>query len=182
MPEPEGEIMSIIKEPDDVRSEMKRSLWIGTFCLLMSGVLAWLLSLEFGRANDLLQNGTVAVATALSDSRSVSGRKGRISYVTDISISGAQTKIALKSPISAGQSFRIIYSSVALEEWSTHRKGFFYSYIVGDGAMSASALVEGKLGDTYTFGRWAIAAFGLGGLYFIYDFLRIRRALQNVQL
>ena len=162
--------MSATDNRVEALSEMKRSLWIGIICLVMVGVLMWLLSLEFARANDLLKNGTVGVATALSDSRSVTGRKGRISYVTEISISGAHTTVGLKVPLSAGQRVRIIYSSAALADWSTDRKGWFYSYMVGDSAMSASALVEEKLGDTYTLGRWVIAAFGLGGLYLIYDY------------
>ena len=166
-------------QSDETQSEMKRSLRIAVLCVVMVGVLVWLLSLEYSRADDLLKKGVVDIATVLADSRSVTGRKGRISYVTDISISGTQTRVALKYPLYSGQRFRMLYSQEALVLWCTHRKGWFSSYMLGDASMSADALVEEKLGDTYTIAKWVIAAFGLGGIYLFYDYFRLRRKIRR---
>lgn len=163
-------------------TDSRRSLWSGLGLVALTSVLIYTLSLEFSRAADLLQNGTPATATAVSEGRMIQGRKGRISYATEVLLDGVATTLELGSKLQAGDRFRLIYSPERLADWSSHRKGKFYSYMIGDSKLSTSALVEQKLGGTYTFGRWIVAAFGVIGAYFLYDFYRVRRNLRNMDL
>jgi hypothetical protein len=163
----------------DRNATARRSLGTGILCLVMTGVLVGLFALEFSRANDLIQNGKTTIATAMSDSQTVRGRKGRISYATSISLDGVQTTIGLNFGVRTGDRFRMIYSPSELTSWASQGKGWFYSYMVGGETMSPAALVEQKLGETYTIGRWIVAAFGIGGFYFLYDFFRVRHSLKN---
>ena len=156
-------------------AESRRTLWTALLCLLMFGALVALIGLEFVRANELIRNGSPTVATAIANSEAVRGRKGRISYSTPIVLDGIQTSVRLNFPVSAGQRFRIIYNATDLAQWASHRKGWFYSFMVGDTAMSPSELVEQKFADTYTLGRWVILAFGTGGVYFFFSYFRERK-------
>jgi len=129
-----------------------------------------------------LLNGKPTTAVAVSEGRIVHGRKGRISYVTQVTLDGTTTTIGLDFKVTAGDRLRIIYSPRALADWSSHQKGLFYSYMIGSSTMSVTALVERKLGDTYTLGRWVVAAVGLLGSYLLYDFYRTQRRLKQIDL
>lgn len=151
------------------------TLWGALGSLLMAAGLSALLWREFSDANELLHHGRQTVAVALTSSKPFSGRKGRISYLTELMIDGRQTSVRFEYPVSAGQRISIIYNPSKLADWTSHRRGWFYAYIVGDSSMSAAHLVGEKLGAAYTMARLVIVFFGFGGLYLLYGYACERR-------
>lgn len=152
------------------RKNLRSAFWAFAF----AAALVALVVHEYLGMERLIRSGRDGIATVVNASDMLRGRKGTVSYSTEIELDGVRTKVRLPFRTQNGQRFRVIYRPESLADWASHRKGWFYDYALGSSSEGAWEVYNSNHPTTLTYGKWVFGGATLAICFFVWSYFRER--------